>query len=84
MSSPQVASYARVSSDHQAEAQTVASQGAAWHARVAAEGLTLPNAMPCIEEGDSGATLRRPALERLRDVSTARAVDRLYIHAPDR
>src|SRR5207248_1825449 len=37
-----------------------------------------------IDEGYSGATLVRPALERLRDVIAARAVDRLYIHSPDR
>jgi site-specific DNA recombinase len=84
MSSPQVAIYARVSSDQQAEAQTVASQVAALHERVATEGLALPNAMQFIDEGYSGATLLRPALERLRDVIAARAVDRLYVHSPDR
>ena len=45
MSSPQVAIYARVSSDQQAEAQTVASQVAALCERVAAEGLAWPDAM---------------------------------------
>ena len=84
MSSTQVAIYARVSSDQQAEAQTVASQVAALRERVAAEGLALPDAMQFIDEGYSGATLIRPALERLRDVIAARAVDRLYIHSPDR
>ena len=84
MSSTQVAIYARVSSDQQAEAQTVASQVAALQERVAAEGRALPNAMQCIDEGDSGATLVRPALERLRDVIAARAVDRLSVHSPDR
>src|SRR5438093_8575577 len=84
MSSTQIAIYARVSSDQQAEAQTVASQVAAVRERVAAEGLALPDAMQFIDEGYSGATLVRPALERLRDVIAARAVDRLYIHSPDR
>jgi site-specific DNA recombinase len=84
MSSIQIAMYARVSSDQQAEAQTVASQVAALRERVAAEGLALPDAMQFIDEGDSGATLVRPALERLRDVIAARAVDRLSIHSPDR
>jgi site-specific DNA recombinase len=84
MSSPQVAIYARVSSDHQAEAQTVASQVAALRERMAAEGLALPDALQFIDEGYSGTTLIRPALERLRDVIAARAVDRLYIHSPDR
>ena len=80
----QVAMYARVSSDQQAEAQTVASQVAALRERVAADGLALPEAMQFIDEGYSGATLVRPALERLRDVIAAGAVDRLYIHSPDR
>jgi site-specific DNA recombinase len=84
MSSPQVAIYARVSSDHQAEAQTVVSQVAALRERIAAEGLALPDALQFIDEGYSGTTLIRPALERLRDVIAARAVDRLYIHSPDR
>lgn len=84
MSSTQVAISARVSSDQQAEAQTVASQVAALRERVAAEGLALPDAMQFIDEGSSGATLLRPALERLRDVIAARAVDRLSVHSPDR
>src|ERR1700704_5607288 len=36
------------------------------------------------DEGYSGATLIRPALERLRDVIAANSVDRLYVHSPDR
>jgi site-specific DNA recombinase len=76
--------YARVSSEQQAEAQTLASQVAALRERVAAEGLTVPEAMPFLDEGYRGATLVRPALERLRDVVAARAVDRLSVHSPDR
>jgi len=37
-----------------------------------------------IDEGYSGATLIRPALERLRDAAAAGDVDRLYVHSPDR
>ena len=80
----QVAICARVSSDQQAEAHTVASQVAALRERVGTEGLALPAAMQFIDEGYSGATLVRPALERLRDVVAAGAVDRLYVHSPDR
>ena len=57
---------------------------AALRERVASEGLTVPAAMPFLDEGYSGATLVRPALERLRDVVAARAVDRLSVHSPDR
>jgi DNA invertase Pin-like site-specific DNA recombinase len=36
------------------------------------------------DDGYSGSTLVRPALERLRDAAAAGAVDRLYVHSPDR
>src|SRR5262245_19634682 len=84
MNLSQVAIYARVSSAQQAEAQTIASQVAALRERLAAEGLTVSEAMQFLDEGYSGATLVRPALERLRDVVAAGSVDRLYGHAPDR
>jgi site-specific DNA recombinase len=80
----QAAIYARVSSAQQAEAHTVASQVAALRDRVAADGLAVPEGRQFIDEGFSGATLVRPALERLRDLVAAGAVDRLYVHSPDR
>src|SRR5512144_17942 len=80
----QVALYARVSSEQQAEAHTVASQVVALRERVAADDLTVSEAMQFLDEGYSGATLVRPALERLRDVIAAGSVDRLYVHSPDR
>jgi site-specific DNA recombinase len=84
MNPTQVAIYARVSSEQQAEAHTVSSQVAALRERVAADGLTVSEAMQFLDEGYSGATLVRPALERLRDVLAAGSVDRLYVHSPDR
>src|SRR6266568_1790140 len=84
MKPTQVAMYARVSSEQQAEAHTVASQVAAVRERVAADGLTVSEAMQFLDEGYSGATLIRPGLERLRDVIAAGTVDRLYVHSPDR
>jgi site-specific DNA recombinase len=80
----QAAIYARVSSERQVDAQTIASQVTALRERVAADGLALPDAMEFLDDGYSGATLVRPALERLRDVVAAGVVDRLYVHAPDR
>ena len=76
MTSLPTAIYARVSSAQQAEAPTVASHVAALRARVVADGLPLPEALPCIDAGDSGATLVRPALERRRDLAAAGALDR--------
>jgi site-specific DNA recombinase len=84
MNPTQVAIYARVSSEQQAEAHTVASQVAALRERVAADGVPVSEAMHFLEEGYSGATLVRPVLERLRDVIAAGSVERLYVHAPDR
>src|SRR5437870_13570527 len=40
--------------------------------------------MQFLDDGYSGTTLVRPALERLRDLVAAGAVDRLYIHSPAR
>ena len=84
MSQSHAAIYARVSSDQQAAAHTIASQVAALQERVALDGLVLPEAMQFLDEGYSGATLVRPALERLRDVIAAGTLDRLYVHSPDR
>lgn len=84
MNPTQVALYARVSSGQQAETHTVASQVAALRERGASEGLTVSEAMQFLDEGYSGATLLRPALERLRDVVAAGSVDQLYVHSPDR
>jgi site-specific DNA recombinase len=84
MKPPQVALSARVSSAQQAAAHTVARQVAAWRARGAADGLTVSEAMPCLEAGESGATLVRPALARWRAVIAAGRVDRLSGHAPAR
>ncbi len=84
MNAIQVAIDARVSSERPTEGQTIASQVAALRERVMADGLALPEAMQFLDDGYSGATLVRPALERFRDVVAARAVDRLYVHSPDR
>src|SRR5256885_1922063 len=55
MSLLQAAIYARVSSAQQVGAQTIASQVAALQARVAAEGLPLPDALQFVDAGYSGA-----------------------------
>jgi site-specific DNA recombinase len=84
MSTIQAALYARVSSAQQAGAGTIASQVCALHARAAADGLAMAEALCFIDAGYSGATLGRPALERLRDVAAAGGLDRLYVLCPDR
>jgi site-specific DNA recombinase len=71
----QVAVYARVSSEHQAEANSIDSQLAELRARSAADGVDLRAVLEFVDTGYSGAPLVRPALERLRDI--AAAMDRL-------
>ncbi len=79
-----VAVYARVSSEQQAQDHTLASQVEALRQRVRDDGLTLEEELCFIDEGYSGSTVVRPALERLRDQAAAGAIDRLYVHSPDR
>jgi site-specific DNA recombinase len=80
----QAAIYARVSSEQQATAQTIASQVTALRAQAATDGALLLAEDEFLDEGYSGATLIRPALERLRDRAATGTLDRLYVHSPDR
>jgi site-specific DNA recombinase len=69
MNTKQVALYARVSSEQQAEAKTIESQLAEIRARITADGFEQNSVLEFVDEGYSGSTLVRPALERLRDVA---------------
>jgi len=84
MTTPVVALYARVSSEQQAQAQTIDSQLAALHERIADDGGLLSPAHEFIDAGYSGSTLIRPALERLRDAVAAGEVESVYVYSPDR
>jgi site-specific DNA recombinase len=44
----------------------------------------VPPERQFVDDGISGATLARPALDRLRDLAAVGAIDRIYVHAPDR
>ena len=79
-----VAIYARVSSDQQAQTGTIASQVEALQERLTKEHLKLEPEFSYIDDGYTGATFIRPALERLRDAAAAGAIDRVYVHSPDR
>jgi len=84
MNGVQVAFYARVSSEQQAEAKTIESQIAEIRKRIAADGFDLTSVLESVDDGYSGSIIARPALERLRDVAAAEGMDRLYVHCPDR
>jgi site-specific DNA recombinase len=76
--------YARVSSEAQARERTIESQLEELHARALADGMPPPPELIFSDDGYSGSSLIRPALERLRDNAAAGAIDRLYVHCPDR
>src|SRR5580704_3167611 len=76
--------YARVSSDQQAESGTIGSQVAALERRAAGDQVRIEAQMRFIDEGHSGSTLVRPALEKLRDLASSDTIDRLYVLCPDR
>ena len=79
-----VALYARVSSEKQAQANTIASQIAALEDRINMDGHKLLNELKFIDNGYSGSNLIRPALEQLRDKVASGEIDKIYIHSPDR
>ena len=76
--------YARVSSDRQRREQTIQSQTAALRELAAERGLLVPDDLVFEDEGVSGAVLRRPGLERLRDLAVEGRFEVLLCHAPDR
>ena len=76
--------YARVSSERQRQDETIQSQTVGLRELAAERGLLLPEDLVFEDEGFSGATLQRPALERLRDRAAEGAFEVLLCHAPDR
>jgi site-specific DNA recombinase len=80
----QVAVYARVSSRHQAQAQSIEQQLDRLRAHAGARGWDLAQEHVFRDDGYSGASLRRPGLDRLRDAASSARLDRILITAPDR
>ncbi len=76
--------YARVSLARQKKDQTIGSQTAALRAHAAQNQLEVPEGWVFEDEGHSGATLVRPALERLRDLAARGCVDVVLCYSPDR
>ena len=76
--------YARVSSARQKEQQTISSQTAALRAHAGQLGLDVPERWVFRDEGHSGATLVRPALEKLRDLVAQLPVEVVLVYSPDR
>jgi site-specific DNA recombinase len=76
--------YARVSSDRQREENTIASQTAALVEFAHKQGYDVPAEWVFEDEGFSGASLVRPALERLRDLAAEGQIAAILVYAPDR
>jgi site-specific DNA recombinase len=79
-----VAVYVRVSTLRQAQTQTIEEQLERLRAYSEAQGWALPEEHIFRDDGFSGATLNRPALDRLRDKVRAAELDRVLLTAPDR
>src|ERR1017187_6446093 len=76
--------YARVSSEQQREANTIASQTASLIEFAKNHDLEVPEEWIFEDEGYSGATLERPGLERVRDLAAEGQIQVVLAYAPDR
>ncbi len=76
--------YARVSSARQKKDETIGSQTAALREHAAQARLEVPEEWVFEDEGHSGATLVRPALEALRDLVAQGCIDVVLCYSPDR
>lgn len=79
-----VAIYARVSTQRQAQAQTIEQQLERLQAYVQQEDWSLPEENIFRDDGYSGSGLNRPGLDRLRDRVVAGEIDQVLLTAPDR
>ena len=79
-----VAVYTRVSTVRQAQAQTTDQQLDRLRAHAERQGWNLVADRVFRDDGCSGASLRRPGLDRLRDAAAGARLDRILITEPDR
>ena len=79
-----IAVYARVSTQRQAQAQTTDQQLDRLRAHAEGQGWSLASDRVFRDDGYSGANLRRPGLDRLRDVAASAQLDCILITEPDR
>jgi site-specific DNA recombinase len=79
-----VAIYARVSTQRQAQAQTIEQQMERLLAYVQQEGWSLSEENIFRDDGYSGSGLNRPGLDRLRDRVATDGIDQILLTAPDR
>jgi site-specific DNA recombinase len=76
--------YARVSSEQQAKSGTINSQVDALLTHAQKDGIYIEPELRFIDDGYSGSTIIRPALERMRDQAAAGSFNRIYVLNPCR
>jgi site-specific DNA recombinase len=76
--------YVRVSTQRQAQAQTIEQQLERLQSYARDQGWVLASQALFRDDGYSGSTLKRPGLEKLRDCVAARELDLVLVTAPDR
>jgi site-specific DNA recombinase len=79
-----IAVYLRVSTTRQMQDQTIAQQLERLQSHIQAQGWAMPETNILRDDGYSGANLKRPGLDRLRDRAAAAEFDLVLITAPDR
>jgi site-specific DNA recombinase len=79
-----IAIYARVSTQRQSQTQAIDQQIDRLRSHLSELGEQLADEDVFRDDGYSGATLRRPGLDRLRDKAALAAFDRIYVTDPDR
>jgi site-specific DNA recombinase len=84
MDKTRIAWYARVCSQVPADQAAIQSQVAALEQRIATDGFRVDPERRFLDVGRSGATLQRPALERMRDLIRRGGIEQLYVPSPDR
>src|SRR4051794_11092105 len=82
--SMRIAIYVRVSTQRQAQTQTIEQQIDRLRAHLQTQGWPLPEANVFRDDGYSGASLKRPGLDRLRDRAAQASFDTIFITDPDR
>lgn len=76
--------YARVSSQKQKEDETIESQEQVLRELGLKEGYQIPEAWVFLDNGITGQSLQRPALDELRDLIRTESVHAILVYAPDR
>jgi len=79
-----IAIYVRVSTQRQAQTQTIEQQLDRLQSHLQSQGWQVLDENIFRDDGYSGASLNRPGLDRLRDQVKAAEIDRILITAPDR